>query len=215
MTYSSPFKGMSCISGRQHNPGAGRQVKREPVSGVGRLCGLNNRAQVLCCFTMIRACHKIFCSAISFHYCTLWRAMFAVEWAILKLSVWGVTHPVMVLTLLWQSVLGWASPTALRELLNMLLKPSTKAMDRQKGWIESMRNTCQTRYVLHNWCYDDLLIDFQEDEKPHIPANTKKKRNLANFTSCMLWPRLFCCLLINHVFFSCTKLRELSEIFCI
>lgn len=63
----------------------------------------------------------------------------------------------------------------------MLLKPSTKAMDRQKGWIESMRNTCQTRYVLHNWCYDDLLIDFQEDEKPHIPANTKKKKESCQF----------------------------------
>lgn len=106
MTYSFPFTGLSCISGRQYNPGARRQVKRVAVRVFGRLCALNNRAQVLYCFTMIRACHKIFCSTISFHYSTLRHAMFSAEWAMLKLSVWGVTYPAILLTLLYQSVLA-------------------------------------------------------------------------------------------------------------
>lgn len=153
MTYSFLFKGLNCISGRQYNPGARRQVKRVSVSVFGRLHGLNNRAQALYCFTMIRACHKICCSTISFHYSTLWHAMFSVKWAILKLSVRGVTYPVIVLTLLYQSVLCWPSTTTLSGLLNILLKPSTKA----SGETERL-DWKQVKHLSHEVCATELVL---------------------------------------------------------
>lgn len=153
MPYSFPFKGVSCISGRQYNPGARRQVKTVSVSGFGRLCGLINRAQALYCFTVMRACHKIFCSTISSHYSALWHAMFSGEWAILKLSVWGVTYPVIILTLLYQSVLCCPSATTLSGLLKVLLKPSTKV----SGWTERL-DWKQGKHLSDEVCATELML---------------------------------------------------------